>query len=645
MVTDAELRPVSWNASALRILGVSAEQLAADGLVARRRSARCVTATATCHHRRQPAGACSAAGRAGPRDAAPHPTTRAAERWITVLARPIGGAHGTSRQGVVCTFADVTSSVEAERRLRAERDRAQHYLDVAGTLLRRARPTQAVELINRQGCELLGYEERRAARQRLVRRGRPRATTAPTRALAFTRVCVGGVEPLDRPPGDRQHADRRARARSPGATRRCATTTGSVTGDRSPPARTSPSAARAEEQISCLAYHDPLTGLPNRAQLEAQLAPRARRAARRAGARGRAAARRPRQLQARQRLASATAPATGCCAEPALRGCASGRGRDRADLLARHGGDEFLLLLRRPRRTTARRPPRAARRAQVGRRALAEPFKVAGAEFHVDASIGISLYPERRATPDDAAPARRHGDVPEQGPRAAAVDRLRARQRTTRSSACRCRRGCGARSPASELVLHYQPIVDARRPARSTRWRRCCAGTTPTAGSSTAGRRSSPPPRRRPARADRRLGDRRARAADRRVARAGPAAAASASTSRRASCTGPTSPPSWPRGWPTLGDRPGAADDGADRVGAAARAGADRRRSCASCSEPGLRLAHRRLRRRLVLALAAARAAGAHRSRSTARSCARVPEDPEAGAIVAAVIALAERSA
>src|ERR1044072_6986632 len=34
MVTDAELRPVSWNASALRILGCDAEQLAGDGLAA-----------------------------------------------------------------------------------------------------------------------------------------------------------------------------------------------------------------------------------------------------------------------------------------------------------------------------------------------------------------------------------------------------------------------------------------------------------------------------------------------------------------------------------------------------------------------------------------------------------------------------------
>src|SRR5262245_31313152 len=34
VVTDPELRPVSWNASALRILGVTPEQLAAEGLAA-----------------------------------------------------------------------------------------------------------------------------------------------------------------------------------------------------------------------------------------------------------------------------------------------------------------------------------------------------------------------------------------------------------------------------------------------------------------------------------------------------------------------------------------------------------------------------------------------------------------------------------
>lgn len=117
LVTDAELRPVSWNASALRILGVSAEQLVADGIAApaigalRYGDGRAVTDRDNPPRRALGQGSpVRATLRRTPPEGAP-------ERWITVLARPLGGAFGTARQGVVCTFADVTSSVEAEARL------------------------------------------------------------------------------------------------------------------------------------------------------------------------------------------------------------------------------------------------------------------------------------------------------------------------------------------------------------------------------------------------------------------------------------------------------------------------------------------------------------------------------------------------
>src|SRR5215218_7028062 len=115
------------------------------------------------------------------------------ERWITMLARPIGGAHGTSRQGVVCTFADVTSTVEAERRLREERDRAQRYLEVASTLVVVLDSQGRVELINRQGCELLGFEERELLGRDWLEMVVPTEDRLDAR-LAFLRL-VSGVEP------------------------------------------------------------------------------------------------------------------------------------------------------------------------------------------------------------------------------------------------------------------------------------------------------------------------------------------------------------------------------------------------------------------------------------------------------------------
>ena len=50
------------------------------------------------------------------------------------------------------------SGVAAER-LRLERDRAQHYLDIAGTMLLALDDHGTVTLINRKGCEILGRPE------------------------------------------------------------------------------------------------------------------------------------------------------------------------------------------------------------------------------------------------------------------------------------------------------------------------------------------------------------------------------------------------------------------------------------------------------------------------------------------------------
>ncbi|MBW1821854.1 MAG: PAS domain S-box protein, partial [Deltaproteobacteria bacterium] len=54
---------------------------------------------------------------------------------------------------------DITERKRAEEALRLERDRAQQYLDVAGVMLVGIDRDQKVILINRKGCEVLGYSE------------------------------------------------------------------------------------------------------------------------------------------------------------------------------------------------------------------------------------------------------------------------------------------------------------------------------------------------------------------------------------------------------------------------------------------------------------------------------------------------------
>ena len=207
--------------------------------------------------------------------------------------------------------ADESRRVEAM--LRAERDRAQRYLDVAGTMIVVLDADGAVELLNRTGCEVLGLrggascsaatgstlavpEHERDARARrfervIARRGRARSTDHES-AVAHARPASARSSPGATRPARRRRPRRSASSRS-----------GEDITER----------RAAEEQIAHLAYHDPLTGLPT-ARCSRSTSSSRSRAPARARARGRAALPRPRRLQARQRLARPRAPATSCCA-------------------------------------------------------------------------------------------------------------------------------------------------------------------------------------------------------------------------------------------------------------------------------------------------------------------------------------------
>ena len=118
-------------------------------------------------------------------------------------------------------------------------------------------------------------------------------------------------------------------------------------------------------------------------------------------------------------------------------------------------------------------------------RPLAQPFTLGGHEVFVTASIGIAL--------SDARLRARRGRCCATPTRRCTAPRPRARRATrsfdTRHARARARPRwrsrptCGARSSASEFLLHYQPIVALGDAAGSRASRRWCAGSTPSAGS------------------------------------------------------------------------------------------------------------------------------------------------------------------
>jgi diguanylate cyclase (GGDEF)-like protein/PAS domain S-box-containing protein len=334
--------------------------------------------------------------------------------------------------------------------------RAQHYLDVAGTILLVLRTDQTVELLNRHGRELLGYEDGEligrdwydAVVPEDDREGRRENFQRVLRAEEEFTYHQGDVVTRS---GERRTIAWRNTLLRDGS--------GEVVGILSS-GEDITERLRAEEEISRLAYFDPLTGLPNRAQLEAEL----RRCVNRCSRSGRAVALLLVDLDNFKLVNDSFGHGAGDRLlrriAGRLRGLEGERGGDEpsgrgSGMLARLGGDEFLILL-----TDLPDGGEVAAREvadEVAAR-LSEPFKVSGAVFHVHASIGISIYP------DDAQAAvelLQHADMAMyqskgRGRAASTVFAHVAQDPLERLSLpARLRRAIAR----DELVLHYQPIV------------------------------------------------------------------------------------------------------------------------------------------------------------------------------------------
>ena len=208
---------------------------------------------------------------------------------------------------------------------------------------------------------------------------------------------------------------------------------------------------RAEAELRKLAFFDSLTGLPNRAQLESRL----RAAVTRARRRDRAVALVLIDLDNFKLVNDSLGHGAGDRLLRRVAGRLRGTEGD-AGLLARSGGDEFMLLVSDIPRERAVQVAREAA-DQLAER-LSRPFTVSRAEFHVEASIGISVFP---GDADGAEELLQHADVAmyqskSRGRAASTVYAGITHDPLERLSLSRRLRRAIARS---ELALHYQPIV------------------------------------------------------------------------------------------------------------------------------------------------------------------------------------------
>jgi diguanylate cyclase (GGDEF)-like protein/PAS domain S-box-containing protein len=157
---------------------------------------------------------------------------------------------------------------------------------------------------------------------------------------------------------------------------------------------------RGEEQLTFMAYHDPLTGLANRTLAKQQLDHALARARRYGGA----AALMFIDLDDFKLVNDRLGHAIG----DRLLALVGERLRDalrESDVLARQGGDEFLVVL-----SDLRGDPATAAKVVADKivEALEAPFEVAGNELRVAASVGVAVFPENGS---DTEALLRHADL------------------------------------------------------------------------------------------------------------------------------------------------------------------------------------------------------------------------------------------
>lgn len=221
---------------------------------------------------------------------------------------------------------------------------------------------------------------------------------------------------------------------------------------------------QAEQRLSHLAYHDELTGLPNRALFEQHLEPTLAAARRH----GRSVGVLEINLSGFKLVNDSLGYGTG---DEVLRQVAERlRAVVRAqDMVARSSGDAFLVLLaeleggdasRRGGRPAAQEWAAAAGRLhETLRRPFRIPKEGVSNEFSLDASIGVSLFP---ADADDGEALLRHADAAlHEGKRSyPSGTRLYSGSQDDPSVQLGLRSRLRRAVDDGEFVLHYQPLVD-----------------------------------------------------------------------------------------------------------------------------------------------------------------------------------------
>ncbi len=122
--------------------------------------------------------------------------------WVDILSRAYLTRDDKGEPiRVVGTHLDISRRKQAERSLRRERDRAQHYLDVVGAMIIALDAQGRVSMINRWGCDILGLPEARIVGRCWFDDFLPPEIVPAVREI-FGQLMQGEVEPVEFAEGD-----------------------------------------------------------------------------------------------------------------------------------------------------------------------------------------------------------------------------------------------------------------------------------------------------------------------------------------------------------------------------------------------------------------------------------------------------------